>query len=56
MLIIVAFACEDKVHLILSVAGVDYFIPYETSQRKDAEEKCKMLKDAKSEYERIVGI
>lgn len=46
----------DTVHLILSVSGVDHFIPYETSQLKEAEEKCKMLKDAKSEYERLACI
>ena len=56
IVLVVGALCEDKVHLILSVAGVDYFIPYETSQTKEAEEKCKMLKDAKSEYEHIVGI
>lgn len=42
--------------LSILIAGVKYFIPFETSQRQVAEEKCKMLNDAKSEYERIVGI
>ena len=56
IVLVIGTLCEDKVHLILSVAGVDYFIPYETSQTKEAEEKCKLLKDAKSEYEHIVGI
>ena len=47
---------DDKVHLVLSISGVDHFIPYETSQMKEAEEKCKMLQDAKREYERLVQI
>ena len=46
----------DTVQLILSVSGVDHFIQYETSQMAEAEAKCKMLKDAKSEYERLACI
>ena len=45
-----------KVHLRISIAGVDHFIPYETSCQKEAEEKCNMLRNAKSEYERLMGI
>lgn len=46
----------SKVQLIISVAGVDHFIPYETSQMAEAEEKCNMLRNAKSEYERLMGV
>lgn len=46
----------SKVHLIISVAGVDHFIPYKTSKMDEAEEKCNMLRNAKSEYERLTGV
>ena len=47
---------KDSIRLSLSISGVNHFIPFETSQLAEAEEKCKMLKDAKSEYERIACI
>lgn len=47
---------KDSIRLSLSISGVNHFIPFETSQKEEAEAKCKMLKDAKSEYERIACI
>lgn len=47
---------KSRVHLQISIAGVDHFIPYETSCQKEAEEKCNMLRNAKSEYERLMGV
>lgn len=47
---------KDRIWLTLSISGVNHFIPFQTSQLQEAEEKCKMLKDAKSEYERIACI
>lgn len=47
---------KDQIRLLLSISGVNHFIPFKTSQKQEAEEKCKMLKKAKSEYERIACI
>ena len=47
---------KDSIRLSLSISGVNHFIPFQTSQLQEAEEKCKILKDAKSEYERIACI
>ena len=53
---IVSLLQKDSIRLSLSISGVNHFIPFETSQKEEAEAKCKMLKDAKSEYERIACI
>ena len=53
---IVLLLLKDSISLSLSISGVNHFIPFETSQKEEAEAKCKMLKDAKSEYERIACI
>ena len=47
---------KDRIWLTLSISGVNHFIPFAASQLQEAEAKCKMLKDAKSEYERIACI
>ena len=44
---------KDRVLLLLSISGEDYFIPFQASQLFEAECKCTMLKKAKSEYECI---
>lgn len=54
--VVLLASSKDKIHLVLSISGVDHFIPYETSQMEEAKEKCKMLKDAKREYERLARI
>ena len=54
--IIFLLLLKDSIRLSLSISGVNHFIPFETSQKEEAEAKCKMLKDAKSEYERIACI
>ena len=45
-----------KIHLTISIAGVDHFIPFETSRKQEAEEKCNLLRKAKAEYERMQNL
>ena len=46
----------DQVWLNLSISGVDHYVRFATSQMKEANDGASMLKNAKAEYERVMGM
>ncbi len=46
----------DQVWLNLSISGVDHYVRFATSQMKEANDGASMIKNAKAEYERVMGM
>lgn len=47
---------KDRLWLVLSISGVDHVIPFGMSEKILADKYCATLKNAKSEYERLMGM
>lgn len=45
---------KDSIRISLTIDGIDYYVPFELTERETAEAKYQMLKDAKGAYDCLV--